>query len=96
MRIRRRGSVWGRSLEAPIRGVDHERPSEACAPVGKKKDIKQVEAIAREFGMDDEQRRDFGDYVEDEKHQGRRGSKNDKGDFTHAELRELAREFIGQ
>ena len=64
--------------------------------MSKKKDIKQIEAIAREFGMDEAQRRDFGDYVEGEKQGGRRGSKNDKGDFTHEELRELAREFLGQ
>ena len=64
--------------------------------MSKKKDIQHIEAVAREFGMDDEQRRQFGDYIEDEKQGGRRGSNNAKGDFTYDELREMAREFLGQ
>ena len=59
-----------------------------------KDDIRQIEAIARWFGMTRAQRRRFGDYVEKLKAMGRRGSKNDRGDFTFAELEELAREFL--
>jgi len=35
--------------------------------VGKKKDIQQVEAVAKEFNMDESERRDFGDFLEEEK-----------------------------
>jgi hypothetical protein len=62
--------------------------------VGKKADIRQLEAVARKFQMTPEQRRDFGDYVEGLKAAGQRGSKNERGDFTYTELEELAREFI--
>jgi hypothetical protein len=68
-------------------------------PIGKivarKADIKQIEAIARKFRMSPEQRREFGDYVEALKAAGHSGTKNDRGDFTYAELEELAREFVG-
>jgi hypothetical protein len=59
-----------------------------------KEDIKQIETIARQFGMTRPQRRRFGDFVEELKAMGLRGSKNDRGDFTFAELEELAREFL--
>lgn len=59
-----------------------------------KRDIKQIEAIAREFGMDDVERCEFGDFVEDRKRNAEHGTATD-GDFTYAELRELAREFRG-
>lgn len=62
--------------------------------MAKKHDIQQIEAIAKEFGMPDEERREFGDYVEDCKRSGERGSGQD-GDFTYDELREKAREFRG-
>jgi hypothetical protein len=63
--------------------------------VAKKADIKQIEAIARQFRMSPEQGRDFGDYLEALKAAGHGGSKNDRGDFTYAELEGLAREFMG-
>lgn len=60
-----------------------------------KKDIQQLEAVAREFDMTDEERRDFGDFIEEEKEAGNGGSKNERGDFTYQELRQKAREFLG-
>lgn len=59
-----------------------------------KRDIRQVNAIALEFGMDSEQRREFGDYLEDCKRNGEDGSLP-KGDFTFDEMRAKAREFLG-
>ncbi len=61
----------------------------------KKKDIQQVEAVAREFNMTEEERRDFGDFLEEEKAVGNGGTKNERGDFTYQELRQKAREFLG-
>ncbi|MEC4819594.1 MAG: hypothetical protein SAK29_40940 [Scytonema sp. PMC 1069.18] len=56
----------------------------------KKKDILQVEAVAREFNMTEEQRREFCDFLEDEKATGNGGTKNERGDFTYPELRQKA------
>jgi hypothetical protein len=63
--------------------------------MARKRDIQQIEAIAREFGMDHQERREFGDYVEERKRSGDRGSQA-RGDFTYEELRQLAREFRGE
>ena len=60
----------------------------------KKKDIQQVEAVAREFKMTEEERREFGDYLSDEKAVGNGGTKNERGDFSYQELRQKAREFL--
>ena len=49
--------------------------------MGRKHDIRQIEAIAREYAMDPEERREFGDYIEDCKRAGEKGSGRD-GDFT--------------
>jgi phage terminase small subunit len=49
--------------------------------MGKKRDIRQIEAIAREFGMDPQERRKFGDSIEDCKASEEKGSGRD-GDFT--------------
>jgi hypothetical protein len=62
--------------------------------MGRKRDIRQIDAIAKEFEMTDLQRREFGDYVEDCKRQGDRGS-GPNGDYTYPELRDKAREFLG-
>lgn len=51
--------------------------------------------MAKKFKMTDDQRRDFGDFIEDEKAMGIRGSRNERGDFTWAELEQKAREFLG-
>jgi len=63
--------------------------------MGRKRDIRQIEAIAREFGMDPHQRREFGDYVEDCKRRGDGGSQPG-GDFTYEELRAKAQEFLAE
>ena len=49
--------------------------------MGRKRDIRQIEAIAREFEMDSQERREFGDYIEDCKRAGEKGS-GKGGDFT--------------
>jgi len=63
--------------------------------VGKKRDIAQIDAIAREFGMDHQERREFGDYIELGKRRGERGS-GPRGDFTYQELRQKVAEFRGE
>lgn len=61
-----------------------------------KSDVKQVNDAAREVGMSDEDRRDFGQFLEDEKKAGRGGTKNDRGDYTWKELIKKAKEFMDQ
>ncbi len=63
--------------------------------LGKKKDIQEVEAVAQEFKLTEEERRDFGDFLEGEKAAGNGGTKNKRGDFTYQELRQKACEFLG-
>ncbi len=63
--------------------------------MGRKGDIREVEQIAREFGMSEEDRFEFGDYLEECKRNGEVGTKNDRGDFTWDELKQKAREFLG-
>jgi hypothetical protein len=63
--------------------------------MGRKRDIRQIEAIAREFDMDPEERREFGDFIEDCKRGGESGSGKD-GDFTYEELRAKVAEFRGE
>ena len=58
--------------------------------MGKKRDIREVERVAMKFGMDEETRRDFGDYLEECKRQGEHRSKNDRD-----QLEQKAREFLG-
>ena len=64
--------------------------------MGRKKDIAEIEAIATRFGMDPETRREFGDFVEELKRSGDRGTENDRGDFTWDELQAKAREFLAE
>jgi hypothetical protein len=45
--------------------------------------------------MDPKERREFGDYIEDCKRSGEKGSGKD-GDFTYDELRDRVREFRGE
>lgn len=63
--------------------------------MGRKRDIRQIEAVAREFDMSPEDRREFGDYVEQCKRGGEHGSEPN-GDYTYDELRAKAREFRGE
>ena len=62
--------------------------------MGKKRDIKQVDAIAREFKMGGELRIAFGIFLEEEKKNGYGGTLNRRGDFTYEELRQKAQEFL--
>jgi hypothetical protein len=62
--------------------------------MGRRPDQAQVDAIAAEFGMSEEQRYEFGDYIELCKAKGDRGTKNNRGDFTWKELKDKAREFL--
>jgi hypothetical protein len=57
-----------------------------------KRDLRQIQAIAREFGMGHVERREFGDYLEDCKRRGERGTGNN-GDFTYEEMRQKASEL---
>ena len=54
--------------------------------MAKKRDIRQIEAIAKEFGMDFEERREFSDWIEDCKRRDEKGS-GKEGDFTYNEFR---------
>jgi hypothetical protein len=60
-----------------------------------KPDIRQVNDIARRYGLTSEQRDDFGDFLEDEKACGRGGTKNQRGDFKWNELEEKIKEYLG-
>jgi hypothetical protein len=60
--------------------------------VTRKRDLRRVDAIAKEFGMPPDERREFGDYPENCKRRGDCGSE-ENGDFTYDELREKATEF---
>jgi hypothetical protein len=62
--------------------------------MGKKRDIRQIEVIAKEFDMDSVERREFDDYIEDCKRNGEKGPGKD-GDFTYQELRDKVPEFRG-
>lgn len=61
-----------------------------------KKDIKQVDQIAREYKMNREQRYGFGKFLEEEKRELSRGKQNNKGDFTYQESQQKAEEFLGK
>ena len=61
--------------------------------MGRKRELKRVDSIAKEFSID---REEFGEYLEQCKAHGDRGTENDRGDFTWAEMREKAREFKGE
>ena len=62
--------------------------------MGRKRDIKQVDAIAREFKMGGELRIAFGLFIEEEKKNGYGGTLNRRGDFTYEELRQKAKKIL--
>jgi hypothetical protein len=62
--------------------------------MGKKKDIKQVDALAAKYRMSPEERAAFGEYIHSLKRIGHRGG-GTGGDFTFKELEALAREIKG-
>jgi hypothetical protein len=47
--------------------------------MGRKKDLKQVDDVAAEFGMDEAERMGFGEFLEECKTRGVRGTKNNRG-----------------
>ncbi|NMG10100.1 hypothetical protein DP117_25720 [Brasilonema sp. UFV-L1] len=60
---------------------------------GHRNDRKMVDSVAWKKGMNQQQRRGFGNYIEEVKHQeGRGGADN----FTYTELLNLADEFLGR
>ncbi len=63
--------------------------------MGRKKDLREVDDVAYQLDMTEEERFEFGDFIEDCKAHGDRGSKNERGDFTRSELIQKAREFLG-
>jgi hypothetical protein len=62
--------------------------------MGRKRDLKQVDAIAKEFHITGELRNAFGIFLEEEKRNGYGGTLNLRGDFTYEELRQKAKEFL--
>jgi hypothetical protein len=64
--------------------------------VAKKPDLRRVEAVVEEFHMTPEQDFGFRDYLHECKESGDKGTANDKGDYTIEELREKAREYLGE
>ncbi len=60
----------------------------------KKRDIKQIDNIAKEFKMTQNQRQLFGEFLEEEKELGYKASLNERGDFTYQELRQKAIYFL--
>lgn len=61
--------------------------------MGRKGELRDVDRIAKKYGMSKQQRQEFGDYLEVCKNAVDRGTKNDRGDFTWDELEEKAQEF---
>lgn len=61
----------------------------------RKKDLREVDQVALDFGIRGLARSRFGKFLETCKHHGDVGSKNDKGDFTRPELEQKAKEFLG-
>ena len=66
----------------------------SCVIMGKKRDLKQIDAIANEFHLRGKLRESFGEFIEEQKSLGYGGSLNAKRDFTYKELRQKAKEFL--
>jgi RHS repeat-associated protein len=63
-------------------------------PCGIKDDLKQIRQIARAGGIvDEEELREFMQFIHEEKAHGRGGTKNARGDFTSEEIRTKIQEF---
>lgn len=54
-----------------------------------------IQSVLGKAANTEQNRRDVGDYCEDCKARGIRGTKNDRGDFTFQELKQRVREFFG-
>lgn len=61
--------------------------------MGRKNDLRQVDAVCREYRMTREQEFAFRDYLHEVKNSGQKGS-GANGDFTYDELQRLAEEFL--
>jgi hypothetical protein len=61
--------------------------------MGHKADIREVDRAAKDAGIPDELRPEFGRFLERCKRNGDRGTKNDRGDYTREELKERAERF---
>jgi hypothetical protein len=64
--------------------------------IANKADIAQLEAVAHRLGMTDLERRDFGDFVEQEKQLGQAGHLNPRGDYSWAALMSMGLTFLEQ
>ena len=64
--------------------------------MGRKKDLKEVDDVAYKLDMTENERFEFGDFLEQCKADGECGTKNDRGDFKWDELLRKGREFLGQ
>jgi len=62
--------------------------------MGRKKDLAQVDEIAKKYGMSVQQRKTFGKFIESEKRDGHGGTLNYRKDFTWEELEHKAKEFL--
>jgi hypothetical protein len=62
--------------------------------MGRKNDLREVDAIAKKYGMSVQQRKEFGKFLEIEKRLGYGGTLNYRGDFTWDELDQKAKEFL--
>jgi hypothetical protein len=58
------------------------------------RDIREVDAVARELGMTSEERQDFGIWLEEAKRLGDGGTRNARGDFTFEELEDQGVYFL--
>jgi hypothetical protein len=62
--------------------------------VARKRDLRIVDAVLREFRIEGRLALEFRDYIHECKESGDFGTGN-KGDYTMEELREKLREFLG-
>ena len=78
-----------------MQGVDQTRSQPGWRVVGRKRDLKQVDAICRRYRhlLSGDLEFDFRTYLHECKDVGDRGT--DDGDFTYAELIEKLKEFLG-
>jgi hypothetical protein len=67
-----------------------------CEAALVKRDLRQVTDAARYLGMTGPERNDFGEWLEQAKEHGERGTLNARGDFTWDELIEQGKYFLAQ
>jgi hypothetical protein len=79
---------WAAATAGPIGATVPAPPGGNVAYI--KPDTKGIREVAREFEISP---KGFGQFIEEEKARGDLGSANARGDYTHAELREKARQY---